>query len=454
MSTIRGLGLKLLAGNAAVTLGRQLAAGLLQLATVVIIARVLGPAGNGQYALALLLPTMLATFLNLGIAPANVYFLGAGKVDTATVFRAVNRLALLIVAVGLGAGALCILFFSESWFPNVPRIILWGALSIFPFALFQSFLSSIFQGLQKFNVFNLILLAQPAVTMAVVLMLVLFDSARLEYVLAAHLIGFVVMVCIGLLKIREEIPLGKIAHHRQGYIRQAVSYGYKAHLSNILAFVNYKADIFLVNLLIGSAAAGIYVVAVQVVERLWLLSQSVSTVILPRLSELSADEEKRRQVTPIICRTVIAVTLLAAVLLSCLAYLFISLFFGAEYLKAVLVLLLLLPGIVAGSGGRILANDIAARGRPELNMYFAIIVVAVNIAGNILLIPKYGLPGAAIATSFAYVLNLLLRLIVYKRISGNRFIDSLVITTDDIAMIKNVVKSKYSMPDGARCSMR
>lgn len=450
MNAIPGLGLKQLAGNAAVTLGRQLTAGLLQLATVVIIARVLGPAGNGQYAVALLLPTMLATFLNLGIAPANVYFLGAGKVDTVTVFRAINRLTLFIVTAGLGGGVLCILMFGESWFPNVPQVFLWVALSIFPFALFQSFLSSIFQGLQKFKVFNVILLTQPTVTLFLVLMLILFDSTHLEYVLVAHLIGFVVMVWVGLLKIRTEIALGESsAVKQQGYVKQAVTYGYKAHLSNILAFVNYKADIFLVNLLISPAAAGIYVVGVQVVERLWLLSQSVSTVILPRLSELSDNEEKRKQVTPIICRTVIAVTLLSAALLACLAYPLITLFFGAEYLKAVVVLIFLLPGIVAGAGTRILANDIAARGRPELNMYFAIIVVTVNIAGNILLIPIYGLQGAAIATSFAYLLNLFLRLIVYKRISGNGLIASLMITTDDIARIVNVLKTRRSMSDGA-----
>lgn len=440
MSTSSGLGLKKIAGNATITLGRQLMAGVLQLITVIIIARILGPEGNGQYAIAILLPMMLATFLNLGIAPANVYFLGSGKVGALTVFLAIKRMGLFIVVVGVGVGASCIYFFSDDWFPNVPRVFLWGALLIFPFALFHSFLLSIFQGLQKFKIYNLILLTQPIVTFFLVLIAAMFKITDLEYFIAAHMIGFVVVVSIGLRKVRIETVGEEITEQPQKYSKRAITYGYKAHLGNILAFTNYKADIFLVNLLVNPAAAGIYVIAVQITERLELLSRSVSTVILPRLSELTNDEEKRKQVTPIVSRTIIAVTLILAILLACLVFPFITLFFGSEYLEAVWVVIFLLPGSVAHSGARILANDIAARGRPELNMYFATIVVTANISGNILLIPRYGLEGAAIATSCAYTLNLFLRVLVYKQISGNSLLAPIMINTDDIARVLRVLK--------------
>ncbi len=438
----QGLGLGKLAHNTALTLGRQLAAGALQLVLAALVARALGSEGYGQYAVALLLPTMLSTFLSIGIGPANVYYLAAGKVDTVTVLHAVNRLALLIVVIGLGIGILTILFFSEKLFPDLSHVILWSALSIFPFSLFQSFLSSIFQGLQKFKIFNLILLTQPVVTLVIVMALILLCHPRVEYILAAQLFGSVVVVCVGLMYIRKEACRSEETEHMTGYIRQVLSYGYKAHLSNILAFINYKVDIFLVNLFINPAAAGVYVVAVQIVERLWLLSQSVSTVVLPRLSELSANEESRKELTPIICRMVLATTLLLALLLGTLAYPLVVIIFGKEYTGSITALLLLLPGIVSGSGSRVLANDIAARGRPELNMYFSAIVVVVNVAGNIILIPKFNLAGAAMATTAAYILNFLLRLIVYSKISGNHLTSPLLITKQDIIKIKNMLATR------------
>ena len=440
MSSLHGLGLKQLAGDAAITLGRQVLAGLLQLTTVVVIARVLGPKGNGQYAMALLLPTMLATLLNLGIGPANVYYLGAAKVDTVSVISAMHRLSLIIITAGVISGGVCITLLGKELFPDVPKALLWVALAIFPFALFQAFLSSIFQGLQKFNVFNLILLIQPTVNLIFVLLLLALGITNIEYMLGAYFIGFVAVVGVGFAKLRTEVLTQPSAANRSGYIRHAVNYGYKAHLSNILAFVNYRADIFLVNFLINPAATGVYVVAVQLVERLWLLSHAVSTVLLPRLSELSHDEQLRRQVTPIICRSVFSITLFGAMVLGICSYPLLIILFGDDYVVAFEPMLILLPGIVALSGFRVLANDIAARGRPELNMYFSLIVVAANVIGNIVLVPMYGLRGAAAATSIAYILNLILGMSVYNWLTGNGWYDTILLKWSDFQAILSAVK--------------
>ncbi|MDZ7782930.1 MAG: polysaccharide biosynthesis C-terminal domain-containing protein [Halioglobus sp.] len=108
--------------------------------------------------------------------------------------------------------------------------------------------------------------------------------------------------------------------------------------------------------------------------------------------------------------------------LGLIGYPLITLIFGDAFKEAYVPLLVLLPGIVMASGARVLANDIAARGRPELNMYTSVVVVTVNVLGNMLLIPLYGLAGAAIATSIAYALNFMMRLAVHHYSPGHRFL--------------------------------
>jgi O-antigen/teichoic acid export membrane protein len=417
----------------------QLLSGLLQLLAIVIIARVLGPDGNGQYVVALLVPTMLATLLNLGIAPANVYFLGAGKVDVSTVLKTMNRLAFMIVIAGLCFGFLVIHFYGSTWFPNTPEQLIWGALIIFPFALYKSFLSSIFQGKQEFHYYNLLIVLPPGITLVLLALLALFGLLTIENALAARLGGFLLPIFFAKWRLFKDIKK-QPASEMSGYMKKVIGYGYKAHFSNILAFLNYKADIFLINYLMNPVAVGIYVVAVQLVERLWLFSQSVSTVILPWLSGSADNEDKRREMTPLICRLVIATTLVFSLLLAILAYPFITLVFGSEYSSAVIALLILLPGIVAGAGARILAVDVAARGKPQLNMYFSLIVIVVNLSLNILLIPQYGINGAAIATTIAYSTNLFFRLLVYKYLTGSRFGAALFITLSDLRRLKKVLK--------------
>jgi O-antigen/teichoic acid export membrane protein len=429
------LGLNALVGNAATTLGRQLLAGIVQLTTAVIIARVYGPEGNGQFTVALLFPMVLITFLNLGIGSANIYHIGSGKVGLSTALRTSARLWLVLGATGTVIGAVSIHFGAAELLPGVDVNLLWWSLGVFPVTLAQSYLISILQGLQRFRQFNIVLLVQPVVTLMLVAVITVADISGIEYVVATYITGLVAAIVVSMYYLASCKITGDEKSDEAGYFSSAISYGYKSNLSNILAYVNYKADIFLVNLLVGTSAAGIYIIAVQLAERLWMLSQSVSIILFPRLSQLDSDEEKRREITPIICRWVITLTFVGGVLLGVISFPLISILFGDAYLEAVEPLLFLLPGILAGSGTRILANDIAARGRPELNMYTAWVVVIINISGNIILIPSYGLAGAATATSIAYIVNLYLKLLIYGHFTGNRWRDSLFIKIGDVHSI-------------------
>lgn len=434
---MKGLGLRRLGQNVVAVMARQLGSGLLQLVTLALIARVYGPEGNGTYTVALLLPTLFASLFNLGIAPANVYFLGAGKVTPLVAWRATLKLFAIVAPVGLVLGVMAIVLFGEQWFPGVPVYLLAVGILIFPISLFQSLISSFFQGLQKFRLFNLVLLLHPALTLLGITVIVGIGLESIAWLLSAYLGAMVVTVLVAVNSLRPLLTERRVKATSR-YELCAINYGYKAHLSNILTFVNYKADIFLVNYFLGPAAAGIYIIAVQITERLWILSQAVSTVLLPRLSELSSDEGKRKLITPLMTRWVLWTTLIVGGLLGVVAYPMIALIFGGDYLGAYIPLLLLLPGVVFVSASRVIANDIAARGRPELNMYTSLIVVTVNVVANIALIPNYGLSGAAIATTIAYTLNFVMRLAMHHRITQVQVVDNLLIRREDWLQLKAV----------------
>lgn len=435
---MKGLELRRLLGNVASTLGRQVGAGLLQLATLAVIARVFGPEGNGVYTIALLLPTLLATLLNLGVAPANVYYLGSRQVSPLAAWQSSLKLYMNIVIVGLTIGAAVLYLFGESWFPGVSKSLLWVALLIFPVSLLLSFVSSLFQGLQRFGHFNLVLLLQPLLTLLITGALLLIKMQDIAWLLLAYLTASLVTLCVSL-KVLRPLLVRDCDNQFPEYGKAVLSYGYKAHLSNILTFVNYKADIFLVNLIIGPAAAGSYVVAVQLSERLWLLSQAMSTVLLPRLSELSNDEDKRKVLTSLIVRWVLLVTLVGSICVAIIAFPVIKLVFGVAFMDAFAPLLLLLPGVVFMAGSRILANDIAARGRPELNMYASCVVVVINIVGNLALIPEYGIAGAAIATSTAYAINFIMRLGMHHYFTRVPILNNIIIKYSDISMLRSLL---------------
>ena len=436
---MKGLGLRGLSRNIGATLGRQVFAAILNLLTVVLIARVYGPEGNGAFAVALLLPTMLASFLNLGVAPANVYFLGSNQITVRDLLRANARIFLWLGTLGALFGAGLLVWNASGIFPGISPLILWFALAIFPISLLSSYLHSVFQGLQQFKPYNLLAILQPFMLLLFVAGLTLVGNRELAFLVGAQFISQLLVLGLTLRWLMPMLGPKEDAQPTSQICKRTLSYGWKAHLSNMLAFFNYKADVFLVNFFMGPAAVGVYVIAVAMSEKLWLMSQAVSTVLLPRLSQLSADENKRKTLTPLIARCVLLATLIAALTLAAVAHWLIVSIFGGEYSGALLPLWILLPGIVVGAASRVVANDIAARGRPEWNMYTSFVVVTVNVVGNILLIPEYGLVGAAAATTIAYSLNLVLRLWIYGRFSGNRWMDSIFVRVADVRMAREMV---------------
>jgi len=82
-----------------------------------------------------------------------------------------------------------------------------------------------------------------------------------------------------------------------------------------------------------------------------------------------------------------------------------------------------------------------------INTYINIASLATNIILNILLIPQYGIAGAAYATTISYSLVFIIRSIVYSKISGNRIRDFIFIKLSDLKFylaIINLVRKKQA----------
>lgn len=431
---------RLFAKNFFATFFRQIGVGLISLVSSIIIARIYGPVGNGAYALVILLPTLLGTVLNLGIAPANVYFLGSKQISAQEALRVSYKVALWLSILGISLGLMAVKWYGDALFPGIDAMLMVLGLPIFPLVLLNGYLLSIFHGKQRFDRYNRFLIVQPLLFFLSVLILYINDNANLKILIVCQLLSHLLTFVLIFLSVRKLYGKKHQLTTRDNYQKQAINYGWKSNLSNILGFLNYKTDIFLVNYFLNPLAAGVYVIAVTLAEKLWLISGAICTVLLPRLSELSSQEHKRKLLTPMISRLTFAITAIAGLLLAVLAHYIVNLLFGQQYQDSVAPLLWLMPGVVILAVAKVWANDLAARGRPEINTYIAFFTLASNIIGNVILIPLYGLIGAAVATSIAYWLCSIVTLVVYVRITNNRWLDALFINVSDIRALMMLVK--------------
>lgn len=432
------LGLKQLGKNTSLTLGRQMLTALLGLLTAIILARLLGPNGNGVYQMVLLLPTMVVTLSNLGIGSGTVYYVARRDYSLQTIITANLVLAIIISAIACIIAVLLVHFCGDKLFPGIPKSLLLDIILVIPISILQSYLLTVFQGLQDFKVYNRISIVPQAVILLLVVLEVWVLGGGVKAAIVAYILGNIFALMMTIYYLNPYIDY-KLAFDKE-FAEKIIGYGIKVHLSNILAFLNYRLDMFLLNCFLNPAAVGLYSIAVQIAERLWIISQAVSTVMLPRISELKDDEESRRQITPLISRWVFFITTVGSIILMLIAPFLIPLLFGDKFSGAVLAFEIMIPGIILGSTSRVLANDFAARGQPEINMYISILALAINVIINLILIPIMGINGASLATTISYGCSTCIKIIIYSKITGVTWYKTFVPESKDFKLILKLIR--------------
>ncbi|MCC7551070.1 MAG: flippase [Methanobacterium sp.] len=412
---------------------------ILSIVSSVIIARALGPEGQGIYTLVMLLPSLILILTNLGISRSVIYHLSKGDLpgDVLTGNFLIAAFILMAASVLIGYGL--ILFGADEIFPNVPHYLLLMGLVIIPLQLlFSQFYSGILYGLQKINTNNLFNLIQSIFLVIFIFLLVLVFKEDISGALTATIISLFITDILMTLWIIRNVPIS--FKFRKDIQKSIFSFGIKVHLTNVMYFFRSRVDVFILNFFLNPQAVGFYGIAYGTAETIWMLSQSAGNVLSPKISSMSSEEQKK-YLTPIITRNIFFISLMGAVALFLMGYWLIGFLYSESYLPSVEPMKILLIGVVAISAERILMSDIIARGKPIISTYLTAITVVLNIGLNVLLIPWIGILGVAWASSIAYSINLILTLAVYCRISGNSGWDVIIIKKEDIKLYKNFIKS-------------
>ena len=194
-------------------------------------------------------------------------------------------------------------------------------------------------------------------------------------------------------------------------MRATMSFGLRGHIANLFQFFNYRLDMFLVNYFLGPAEVGIYGVAVRVAELLWHLPNAASFVLFPKTA--AARVEEINVFTPRVLRYTLGLTTLGAIALALVGPWLIQLVFSAAFSAAYLPMIWLLPGVVLLGGAKILINEMAGRGSPQYNALSAGIGFVATVVLDVLLIPRWGIRGAAWASSISYAMVFAVAFLLY-----------------------------------------
>lgn len=417
-----------------ITFLTRLITAVITIVVTIIIARTLGPKGQGIYSVAILFPSLLLVFTSFGLSSASVFFLGKKKYSSQEIFGTgiiFNVLiSILTILIGLGV----VFFFAAKFFPGIEKRYLFLSLFLIPLLLFFNLGCQILLGLQKIKKYNIISFFQSGLFLILIGILLFGMHFGITVTILAQITSYVIALII-LLLIASKETNGINFKPNENYFKESFLYGFKVHLAGIFDFLHSRIDLFLLNIFINPFAVGIYYTAVKLTEGIWLLAISTGTVLFPKLAS-EKDEKSVKDFTPLVCRNILLLTTLMVILLFFLSNRLILFFYSANFVESIRPFQILLIGAIAISGWNILCNDLAARGRPMLNTYAIGISVLFNIFLSIILIPKWGIIGAAWATTASYITMFLVTLFIYQKISHNKVREIIFIKMSDLFLYK------------------
>ncbi|OGY18476.1 MAG: hypothetical protein A2900_03560 [Candidatus Chisholmbacteria bacterium RIFCSPLOWO2_01_FULL_50_28] len=363
----------------------------------ILAARLLGPENFGIFSLATALSFMLADIFDIALNSSLVRFVAAEIEKTDGEEEKYLKLILKVkLAIGLGfillssifAAPLSMIAFGKA----MPQILSLTGLGT-GLQLLYTFSLAHLQARKEFVKAGIGMVLLPLLRMLGILGLLLFlslgtVSALVVYffVIPLATIPLLFMAPTAFLKTKGDL---KIA-------RKLFGYNLPLTVGFALAAVAGRIDNFILGNLAGTASVGYYAAAFRLFAPVQYLAGSLATVLAPRFSTFQEDRTAKTYVKK-------AIVALGALTIGMLAFLpfsrlIIQLFYGSAYAPSVPVLRILFLGYAAfffqAPFTAILLYYFA---KTKLFAIIALVQLAIVVTANLILVPRLGESGSALA---------------------------------------------------------
>jgi O-antigen/teichoic acid export membrane protein len=372
-------------------------------AATMLLARALGPEKNGEFVSVLFLISVMVSFISLGTG--NYSLFATGKISDTELQKKIFQCATFCSAVGI---------------PVVILISWWENWSYFGLIVFLSIILGIYnqaclcflQAKGDLKAYNIVSLFSPMFLFLAAVLLTYFTYSELAW------LGFLIgefSVFLGLIyfsrKYSEKFEVDEIDFF--DYLKNAFSYGWKTQGMLFFTLLLYRGILGLIDLKLGATAVGIFAVALTVIEKSALLSQSLSLAVFKEMknSKLMSKNRLNR-----LAFYSFGLTLIAGILIINIFSIISSDILGKSYDNIDCIMWFLIPGISAFGAGRIYLNYFLANGKLNGLIPILGVILALSAVIAIPILEQYGVLGAAGMTSFAFVFFTIF--LSYRGISG------------------------------------
>lgn len=370
----------------------------------IILARKLGIESFGSWSLFLSVITVFFTFSYFGINASSKKFIAQHS-------KTENLKNILLSSIKLRFlfsfifSLLLLLFYRQiaSYFgdSNLERLFLYGVPLVF-LSGFVEYFKDVFIGLYRIKYNFIINTCEFGLKFILILFFLFFSSSVISVINSFSLALFITTI-IGfyLLYFNFYKDLKGVD---KNFKKDILNYSYPLIFVSLGFIILTEIDTIMIGYFLSPIEVGVYAIAKQIIIKLPHIALAISMGTMPIFAKLNNENKKELKIKLFKILRINSYIYLAIVLiLLLLSPLFVPLLFGFEYIKSVMPLQILSIYLFCMATSIILCAFLDYVGKAKVRAYNIIITIILNIILNILLIPRYGVNGAALATSISYL---------------------------------------------------
>lgn len=387
----------------------KLATSLISIVSLPIIVRVLGTSGYGNYAFLISTFSLYMILVSSGITEGVQKFVAEQRDDGHWREHVVGfylRLTLLLGAVGAVALGLLSLSGLPSRLLGEPFSWYFALLAVFVVAAqLRAFTRRTMMGLGLERYSEPLRVVTKLTWVLLGLALAAYGLGVDAFIISS-IVGATLLAVVGLTLVARHLSLPAILRGPPDDFptRELLSFNGLNIVLVLLLLSLFHVDVVMMRLLTDGGRTGQYKAALAIAEYLWFVPLSLQTLLLHSTSNLWAERQFER-ITDLASRITRYVWLLVSLMgigLFVLADEAIPLYFGAEFSGTVAPLIVLLPGTLGFALARPLYAINQGSGRLRVPILATGTAAGINVVLNAVLIPTFGMIGAAAATSVGY----------------------------------------------------
>jgi O-antigen/teichoic acid export membrane protein len=370
---------------------------LIKAIVVIYAARILGAASYGIFSYALTLAALFTIFSDLGISALLTREVARDPLNQSRYLSTSLFIKFILISISI-----LLIIGVAPFIARLPEVL--PLLPIIAFLLafdtLRDFFFAIPRAKERMEIeATITILTNIAIVVFGVLTLFVFPTS--QAVTIAYTVGSGVGLLTALILLRSQLNnLWKDFDSK--LILPILKSAWPFGILGLLTGVMINTDTIMIGWYNNAEAIGFYSAAQRPIQLLYLLPSLFATSLFPTFSRLAhIDKEKFRRIFESAVAAMILMALPIIVGGLIVAPQIISLLFGTDYLPSTTAFQILLATILIVFPAGIIGNAIFAFNQQKSLLLFTSFGVIGNVFANALLIPRYGIAGAAAATIVA-----------------------------------------------------